>query len=506
MYAIEALSLSKKFGSLQALSDIDFAVHEGETFGFLGPNGAGKTTTIRILTGISPPTAGTARIFGRDIVSDTIAARRQMGIVHETSNIYTDLTAWQNLMFTAELYNIGREEREKRGTALLELFGLSERRDDRTRGFSKGMKRRLTLAMGLINHPRLLFLDEPTSGLDVQSNLIIRDVIRTLNHNGVTVFLTISKEGVITYVNPLGATMLGRNLSEIIGHNITGIFPPDVASHQMDTIRTLFMNGKPRRGTTLTPGPKGTITFDTYLVPVKDATGEVISVLGISWDISNLKNKEDALIRINHQLNLLSDITRHDILNKISVISGYITLARKNTKDAAMLELLNKIEPPTTNIRSLIDATKIYQNLGAVEPGWQSLAAIVGGLTPPETLKIVSNVGGVTILADPMFDKVFANLLDNTLRHGVSATRVTVSWENTGNGICIIWQDNGVGVPDDDKEKIFERGFGKNTGLGLFLVRDILALTHIHIRETGTQGKGARFEMAVPHGVFRYSS
>ena len=190
MYAIEALSLSKKFGSLQALSGIDFTVHEGETFGFLGPNGAGKTTTIRILTGISPPTAGTARIFGRDIVSDTIAARRQMGIVHETSNIYTDLTAWQNLMFTAELYNIGREEREKRGTALLELFGLSERRDDRTRGFSKGMKRRLTLAMGLINHPRLLFLDEPTSGLDVQSNLIIRDVIRTLNHNGVTVFLT----------------------------------------------------------------------------------------------------------------------------------------------------------------------------------------------------------------------------------------------------------------------------------------------------------------------------
>ena len=165
-------------------------MHEGETFGFLGPNGAGKTTTIRILTGISPPTAGTARIFGRDIVLDMIAARRQMGIVHETSNIYTDLTAWQNLMFTAELYNIGREEREARGTNLLELFGLSERRDDRTRGFSKGMKRRLTLAMGLINHPRLLFLDEPTSGLDVQSNLIIRDVIRTLNQNGVTVFLT----------------------------------------------------------------------------------------------------------------------------------------------------------------------------------------------------------------------------------------------------------------------------------------------------------------------------
>ncbi len=190
MYAIEALSLSKRFGDIQALSHVDFSVTEGETFGFLGPNGAGKTTTIRILTGITAPTEGTARIFGRDIVRDTIAARRQMGIVHETSNIYTDLSAWQNLMFTAELYHVSRKDREKRGIELLELFGLFERRHDKTNGFSKGMKRRLTLAMGLINHPRLLFLDEPTSGLDVQSNLIIRDVIRELNETGVTVFLT----------------------------------------------------------------------------------------------------------------------------------------------------------------------------------------------------------------------------------------------------------------------------------------------------------------------------
>jgi ABC-2 type transport system ATP-binding protein len=190
MYAIEALSLSKRFGNLQALSHVDFSVSEGETFGFLGPNGAGKTTTIRILTGITSPTEGTARIFGKDIVKETIAARRQIGIVHETSNIYTDLSAWQNLMFTAELYNVGKQQREKRGRELLELFGLLERRNDKTNGFSKGMKRRLTLAMGLINDPRLLFLDEPTSGLDVQSNMIIRDVIRDLNDQGVTVFLT----------------------------------------------------------------------------------------------------------------------------------------------------------------------------------------------------------------------------------------------------------------------------------------------------------------------------
>ncbi len=186
MHAIEVDHLSKHFGTLVALNDISFSVNEGETFGFLGPNGAGKTTTIRVLTGISPPSGGTATVFGKDIVRETTAARKTMGIVHETSNIYDDLSAWQNLMFTAELYTIGKKEREQRGKELLELFGLWDRRTDRVHGFSKGMKRRLTLAMGLINNPRLLFLDEPTSGLDVQSNLIIREV----TSHGVTVFLT----------------------------------------------------------------------------------------------------------------------------------------------------------------------------------------------------------------------------------------------------------------------------------------------------------------------------
>ncbi|MGA2919282.1 ATP-binding cassette domain-containing protein [Methanoregula sp.] len=190
MNAIEVSHLIKQFGPLTALNDISFSVSEGETFGFLGPNGAGKTTTIRILTGISRPTSGTATIFGHDIGLDTVAARQSMGIVSETSNVYDDLTAWQNMMFSAELYHVGRKEREKKSVELLTLFGLYDRRNDIAHGFSKGMKRRLTLAMGLVNSPRLLFLDEPTSGLDVQSNLIIRDVVTDLVRDGVTVFLT----------------------------------------------------------------------------------------------------------------------------------------------------------------------------------------------------------------------------------------------------------------------------------------------------------------------------
>ena len=188
--AIEVSHLVKQFGAFTAVNDISFSVAVGETFGFLGPNGAGKTTTIRLLTGISPPTSGTATIFGHDIVRETIAARQSMGIVSETSNVYTDLTGWQNIMFAAQLYHIGRSERDHNATELLKRFELYDRRNDRVHGFSKGMMRRLTIAMGLVNRPRLLFLDEPTSGLDVQSNLIIRDVISGLIQDGVTVFLT----------------------------------------------------------------------------------------------------------------------------------------------------------------------------------------------------------------------------------------------------------------------------------------------------------------------------
>ena len=190
MYAIEALDLIKRFGEIVAVNNVNFQVNEGDIFGFLGPNGAGKTTTIRMLTGLSRPSGGTAKIFGKDIQTEALAAKRYMGAVPEISNVYDELSAWDNLMFIGELYRIGRTARENRAKELLDLFGLYDRRTQHAKGFSKGMKRRLTIAMGLINNPRLLFLDEPTSGLDVQSALLIRKVIRDLNQSGVTIFIT----------------------------------------------------------------------------------------------------------------------------------------------------------------------------------------------------------------------------------------------------------------------------------------------------------------------------
>jgi ABC-2 type transport system ATP-binding protein len=187
---IEVENLTKYYGNLLAVDHVSFVVHQGEVFGFLGPNGAGKTTTQRMLTTLLEPTEGRILINDHDLAHNAYSAKRQMGLVTEESNVYDELTAWDNLTFTARLYRILRSERAERARELLETFGLWEKRDVKVAEYSKGMRRRLSIAMGILHRPALLFLDEPTSGLDAQSTRMIRNLIRQLNAKGTTVFLT----------------------------------------------------------------------------------------------------------------------------------------------------------------------------------------------------------------------------------------------------------------------------------------------------------------------------
>ena len=187
---VKTKGLTKQYGNVLAVDHVDLEVFEGEIFGLLGPNGAGKTTTIRMLTGQTKPTSGTATVANHDIIHESIKAKQQIGVVPDVSNIYDEMSAWDNLIFAAQLYSVPKTEREKRAKDLLELFELYERRKDRVAGFSRGMKRRVTIAAALIHKPKLLFLDEPTSGLDVQSSRTIRSLTKELNDDGVTIFLT----------------------------------------------------------------------------------------------------------------------------------------------------------------------------------------------------------------------------------------------------------------------------------------------------------------------------
>jgi len=175
---------------IRAVNGIDFAVHEAEVFGFLGPNGAGKTTTIRILTGLSQPTSGQAAVLGLDLAHDVARIKKRVGVVPEASNLYDELSAFDNLIFAMLLFGVPRSERASHAETLLARFRLAEKRNTPFAKLSRGMKRSLTIAAALAHRPPLLFLDEPTTGLDVLSARGLRRMIAALRDEGVTVFLT----------------------------------------------------------------------------------------------------------------------------------------------------------------------------------------------------------------------------------------------------------------------------------------------------------------------------
>jgi len=188
--AIEVNDLRKHYGNTVAVDNISFRVARGEFFGLLGPNGAGKTTTIRMLTGLTKPTSGTVKVAGWDCVTESLAVKQRIGVVTEVSNLYSEMSAWDNLMFVGKLYGVDKSTRTERAKQLLEAFQLYERRHDLIISYSRGMKRRVRIAAAFLHRPEVLFLDEPTSGLDVQSSRLIRSLIRKFNEEGMTIFLT----------------------------------------------------------------------------------------------------------------------------------------------------------------------------------------------------------------------------------------------------------------------------------------------------------------------------
>ncbi|PWH19502.1 MAG: daunorubicin ABC transporter ATP-binding protein [Ardenticatenia bacterium] len=187
---VKVYPLDKSGPPLRAVDGISFEVRRGEVFGFLGPNGAGKTSTIRMLTGLSQPTSGQATVLGYNLTREITAIKKHVGVVPESSNLYDELTALENLMFAMQLYGVPRAERKARAMELLTRFRLEGKRDVLFANLSRGMKRALTVAAALAHRPALLFLDEPTTGLDVMSARSLRQMIAQLRDEGVTIFLT----------------------------------------------------------------------------------------------------------------------------------------------------------------------------------------------------------------------------------------------------------------------------------------------------------------------------
>jgi ABC-2 type transport system ATP-binding protein len=190
MDAIDATNLRKSFGPVTAVDNVSITIPEGGIFGFLGPNGAGKTTTIRMITGVLIPDAGSVRVLGTDVQKDPLTAKLKMGVIPENGTVYSDLTAEQNILITAKFFGMDRATRERRSGEILARLGLTERKDDIVRTFSKGMRQRISIACAIVHSPPVLILDEPTTGLDVYSRRLVIDTIRHMNEQGSTILLT----------------------------------------------------------------------------------------------------------------------------------------------------------------------------------------------------------------------------------------------------------------------------------------------------------------------------
>lgn len=307
-------------------------------------------------------------------------------------------------------------------------------------------------------------------------------------------------DGRILYVNPLAADALGYNADEMIG--------TDLLSHVAEEYRNSIQNTIALRLQKL--------HIPSYEIEIISKTGERYSVLIkgaliryhnrdavllVLTDITERKTAEIALHNANKKLQLLSGITRHDIQNTLTILQGYLSLVIEHNNDSTLTKYLNEIECAADAIEEQIAFTSQYDAIGA-NIRWQKISESLPERLPG-TITIQNDCTGLSILADPILRNVFSNLLDNTLRHGQKATRGHLFCEINDDECRIIWEDDGIGIPADQKEMIFKRGVGKHTGFGLFLSREILLISGITIHETGEYGKGVRFELHIPKGMWR---
>ncbi len=196
---------------------------------------------------------------------------------------------------------------------------------------------------------------------------------------------------------------------------------------------------------------------------------------------------------------------RHDIRNKITAVSGYTELAKTLSSDAETLEYLQKQEPLFDEILQELEFVEYYEKLGSDLPSWHDLDSIVQSFLPvlqKEGITVEHSVKGFRVYADPLLERVFSNLFDNSIRHGGKVTKIRIVANIRGPHLVLSYEDDGIGIPADQKKRVFEKGVGSNTGLGLFLISEILAITGIMISETGEPGKGVHFELLVPEGGY----
>ena len=327
-------------------------------------------------------------------------------------------------------------------------------------------------------------------------------VIESMSDGYIVVDLTDS----IVDINKAALDLAGKIKKETVGRKLNELFGDEVEISQGKandgnySKEISLKSGMETKFFTLSVSP---------LVTKDNAEGKLIMI----HDITETYRYQEALKQANKKINLMSNITRHDILNQVNVVSGYTeliseTLPEDVKNDPRIGKYLRNLNKGIETIHSQIIFTKDYQELGVVSPTWQSISDTARDAAFPfsgQNLKFSIQESRLEVYADPLFKKAFYNLFDNARAHGEHVTEISVSSRRVGDSLAIEVKDNGIGVPPVMKELIFEKSVGKNTGLGLFLVRGILSITGMEIKELGIEGRGATFEITVPPGNWRES-
>ncbi|MCC7555473.1 MAG: PAS domain S-box protein [Methanoculleus marisnigri] len=325
-------------------------------------------------------------------------------------------------------------------------------------------------------------------------------------------FVVLDRDGRVALINRRASEVLGCPADAAVGEPWTERFIPPTERERCRALFTELMQGeigvneRVRMPVATVDGGERIIAWHNTVL--RDGNGAVCGILSSGEDITEQQHAEEALGRANAKLNLLAGITRHDILNQITVARAYIEFAGEDSVDPVVQASLGRVRSAVDEIQKQIEFSRDYQDMGVAAPVWQRpqdlIAESVSDLGLPAGVDLRADFPALEIYADPMVKKVFYNLIDNAVRHGGSVTEIRFSCARAGQDLLILCEDDGTGIPDGEKEAIFRETYKRRYGHGLFLVAGILGITGMTIRETGEPGKGARFEITVPNGAYRF--
>jgi PAS domain S-box-containing protein len=324
---------------------------------------------------------------------------------------------------------------------------------------------------------------------------------RLIAENSPDNIVFIDTDGCFRYLNAPAAALFNATPGELAGKHINDLFGGRVQD-RIDLLKNVMESRAPVAKEIVADLPTGKRWLDVRLMPVIDNGKTIRGVLGITRDITEQKRMEDAIRETTKKLHLLSGITRHDVSNQLTVMEGYLRLALAKRPDPIVQDFLAKVQGSIRTVQHQLGFMRTYQELGIKAPAWHRIADLVAAAELPG-IPVTCTCSDAEIFADPMIGKVFSNLFENAQRHGETVTKIAVGCARSDGSFVITIADDGIGIPLDKKEKIFGKGYGSHTGFGLFLSRDILAITGLAIHETGIEGKGARFEISGPVSACR---